>query len=113
MICPRCKGTGREHFRTMLCATCHGTGETDKEICPRCLHPMSSHDRMSPSGILDCNEESSSGQFMCGCSGPDRQVKPICNVCGKDQGNLFCLNRHLSESPECMKKFKKQYWRNL
>jgi len=111
MKCPRCDGTGREHYGRMICATCHGKGETDEETCSKCRHPMSSHDKMDPSGILDCYEESSSGQFMCGCSGPDGQIKPHCNVCNTNHGNLFCLNRHLGESPDCMEKFVPTYWR--
>lgn len=112
MKCPRCNGTGREWDGRMICATCHGSGETDEEICPRCKHPMSSHDKLEHADVLDCYEESASGQFMCGCSGPDGQVKPICSVCGKDQGNLFCLNRHLGENPECKKNYVPIYWRS-
>lgn len=108
--CPRCKGTGRERlFSHMLCGGCWGKGVTNDELCPFCYHPMYYHERYERVGIVSCGAESGSGQFICGCQGA-AHVKSICNVCGKDQGNIYCLNRHLGESPDCKEGFEPQYY---
>ena len=108
--CKRCNGTGREFNDTMICATCHGKGTTTEQICQECYHPIRMHSKLEHMNRLDCECESSSGQFICGCQGDGKVAKPICNVCGKDQGNSYCLNRHLGESPECKAKFEVQLY---
>lgn len=106
--CPRCKGTGSD-WPGMICGTCSGKGTVDFEVCPYCKHPKRSHNLREHIGIYECDEESASGSFMCGCDGA-KTLKSTCNVCGKDQGNSYCLNRHLGESPTCKAGFVAQFY---
>jgi len=109
--CPRCKGTGQEiMFSHMVCGGCGGKGVTQEELCPYCHHPVSSHAKFKYMGILWCGDESASGSFLCGCQASEKHAKPVCNVCGKDFGNCYCLESHLEKSLECRQKFKLTYY---
>jgi len=110
-VCPRCRGTGSD-FPGMICGTCYGKKVVEKDsTCSSCKHSMSYHDKLENIGRLDCGSESGSGQFMCGCQGPDGKItKPICNVCGKNQGNSYCLDGHLKENPKCKDGFKIKFY---
>ena len=109
--CPRCNGTGKEQmYPNMICGLCNGDGIVTEEYCPRCLHPKRMHESYRNMGIVSCECESSSGAFICGCQGSEKTAKPICNVCGGDFGNCYCLNRHLGESENCLKNFKITYY---
>ena len=56
-------------------------------------------------GIWWCE---SAGQFVCGKTNLPSHPKSTCNVCNTNHGNLYCLNRHLKESPDCRADFNLQ-----
>lgn len=64
--CPRCRGTGNEPFfagRSCICV--NGFVKPGTLWCPECGHTQSSHYYKGKPD--NCYEESSSGQFICGC----------------------------------------------
>lgn len=83
---------------------------SETEKCKFCNHDLSLHDKLKAVKRLDCNDESSSGQFMCGCQGDGKIIKSKCNVCDRDCGNSYCLDRHLRENISCLEGFVPQFY---
>lgn len=68
--CPRCGGSGNEpFFAGRSCVCINGKVKKGTMWCRRCGHTKDHH---FYKGKFDgCSEESSSGQFICGCGDQD------------------------------------------